>query len=644
MLLFVLLLNFVNLCQRLNAVDELERVFRVPESVPDSASIGFINGQPTEDNSKQNFFIVFPPSIDGKDNGAAEKLLQVDERTGEVALRHGQSLDFERERRLYVLAVPVDGSAPVSVIIQVQDENDNAPQFPVGNVRLEVSEYARINTVLGLPLARDADAPPFDVQRYRIASGNVNNAFRLAQPQQQQHAKQQNNYNNELELVVNGRLDREYRSRYELLIEAIDGGRPTKVGSMRVQIDVLDANDNHPEFVQPRYAARIGPNTAPGIPILRVGAKDPDARENGRVEYGIISQSIVGPQPSSSIPTAPFQLDPQSGTLSLAQAVPPLPHSITFDILIRARDHGVPDALESSTTVEVIVDGTSNVLGETPNVASLSVIWLTDDGTGENVPEGLPLGYVLARVAIERTHRGRAVQEEEQKQLEDSLNLSLLGAQATVCLRQTDSEHIYLLVICGQFDREQTPELRMDLLVRNMSDVLLDHPVRLVLLDINDNAPRWNQSHFQFQWAIGAFEPGHGEEDDSIQNESAERIGADYGNYIRLVATDADAGENGRVRYSTIGTDLFGIEPELGILTLDEDKLPICPMDTSSFQVQAEDHGNPSPLRSRVNITVRFVHAQPAQRVHFAQSVYEVRVAEDAQPGTCVLQVGKQIL
>uniref|UniRef100_A0A183BTH0 CA domain-containing protein n=1 Tax=Globodera pallida TaxID=36090 RepID=A0A183BTH0_GLOPA len=160
-------------------------------------------------------------------------------------------------------------------------------------VQLEVSEYARINTVLGLPLARDADAPPFDVQRYRIVSGNVNNAFRLSQPQQQQHAKQQNNNINELELVVNGRLDREYRSRYELLIEAIDGGRPTKVGSMRVQIDVLDANDNHPEFVQPRYAARIGPNTAPGIPILRVGAKDPDARENGRVEYGIISYCIL---------------------------------------------------------------------------------------------------------------------------------------------------------------------------------------------------------------------------------------------------------------------------------------------------------------------------------------------------------------
>uniref|UniRef100_A0A914HT00 4-hydroxyphenylpyruvate dioxygenase n=1 Tax=Globodera rostochiensis TaxID=31243 RepID=A0A914HT00_GLORO len=40
-------------------------------------------------------------------------------------------------------------------------------------VQLEVSEYARINTVLGLLLARDADAPPLDLQRYRIAAGNL---------------------------------------------------------------------------------------------------------------------------------------------------------------------------------------------------------------------------------------------------------------------------------------------------------------------------------------------------------------------------------------------------------------------------------------------------------------------------------------
>lgn len=80
-----------------------------------------------------------------------------------------------------------------------------------------MSEYARINTELALPLARDADSAAFGVQKYRIAAGNPNNAFRLSY-----HPARY------LDLVVNGRLDREYRARYDLRVEALDGGHPPK--------------------------------------------------------------------------------------------------------------------------------------------------------------------------------------------------------------------------------------------------------------------------------------------------------------------------------------------------------------------------------------------------------------------------------
>jgi hypothetical protein len=65
-----------------------------------------------------------------------------------------------------------------------------------------------------------------------------------------------------------------------------------RVGTLKVHVNVLDANDNTPEFVQPHYSARIGPNTAPGIPIIRVTAKDPDAGQNGRISYGITKASL----------------------------------------------------------------------------------------------------------------------------------------------------------------------------------------------------------------------------------------------------------------------------------------------------------------------------------------------------------------
>ena len=60
-------------------------------------------------------------------------------------------------------------------------------------------------------------------------------------------------------------------------------------------MDVLDANDNPPEFIQQHYSARIGPGTGPGIPILRVAARDPDEAENGRISYAIGTVSIYWP-------------------------------------------------------------------------------------------------------------------------------------------------------------------------------------------------------------------------------------------------------------------------------------------------------------------------------------------------------------
>ena len=61
-------------------------------------------------------------------------MLSVNERTGEVALQG--ELDHEKENKLILLAIPTDGSKTIKVIIEVEDENDNPPTFPVSDINV----------------------------------------------------------------------------------------------------------------------------------------------------------------------------------------------------------------------------------------------------------------------------------------------------------------------------------------------------------------------------------------------------------------------------------------------------------------------------------------------------------------------------
>jgi len=66
---------------------------------------------------------------------------------------------------------------------------------------------------------------------------------------------------------------------------AIDGGEPARTGSVDVDIAVVDANDNRPEFEQSVYDVKVPENTAVGSVLVQVRAKDRDAGLNGRVRY-----------------------------------------------------------------------------------------------------------------------------------------------------------------------------------------------------------------------------------------------------------------------------------------------------------------------------------------------------------------------
>ena len=50
-------------------------------------------------------------------------------------------------------------------------------------------------------------------------------------------------------------------------------------------MELSDANDTPPRFVEARYTAVVPENSPPGTLVTQVAAEDPDLGESGRVHY-----------------------------------------------------------------------------------------------------------------------------------------------------------------------------------------------------------------------------------------------------------------------------------------------------------------------------------------------------------------------
>ena len=82
-------------------------------------------------------------------------------------------------------------------------------------------------------------------------------------------------------------LDRESAAFHNITIEARDGGSPSLVATAVIYIDVIDDNDNDPEFAKRSYAASILESVKVGHSVLTVDASDLDLGENARIMYSI---------------------------------------------------------------------------------------------------------------------------------------------------------------------------------------------------------------------------------------------------------------------------------------------------------------------------------------------------------------------
>nr|BAD52312.1 cadherin-related neuronal receptor variable 8 [Danio rerio] len=266
---------------------------------------------------------------------------------------------------------PKPRAAHCKVLIEIVDVNDNIPEISVTSLAETVREDAAAGTMVGLITVKDGDAGKNGAVVLNIRGSAP---FRI-----------QNTYKNKYYLLVDGQLDRETASEYNVTISAADEGTPPLSSTSVIAVHVSDVNDNAPRFPEPVINVYVKENSQIGAVLHTVSAVDPDVGDNARITYSLLESSKSGPV------TSMININSDTGDLHSLQSFN-YEEIKTFEFKVQATDSGVPP-LSSNVTVNVFVldenDNSPAILAPYSELGSVNT---------ENIPYSAEAGYFVAKI------------------------------------------------------------------------------------------------------------------------------------------------------------------------------------------------------------------------------------------------------
>ncbi|XP_068129838.1 uncharacterized protein [Hyperolius riggenbachi] len=273
-------------------------------------------------------------------------------------------LDFEVTKNYELSIQAMDGGGLVAhakVLIEVQDQNDNAPDIFITSLFSPVAEDSSTGTAVALIRVRDRDSGEngdIDCQIIEVVP------FHLVLLSDSYYR-----------IVTTSSMDREKVALYNITILATDKGSPPLSSKRIINLEISDVNDNPPVFTKLNYVTYIHENNLPGALICIVKADDPDAGENAKITYSIFSINKEDIMLSSYL-----SINMETGAL-YAQRSFDYENQKEFQIQVTARDHGSPSLNSSSTLIIHIVDKNDN---------APKILYPSPEGTGSTVFEIVP--------------------------------------------------------------------------------------------------------------------------------------------------------------------------------------------------------------------------------------------------------------
>ncbi|KAF1499613.1 Protocadherin alpha-C2, partial [Eudyptula minor] len=483
-----------------------------------------------------------------------------------------QPLDREQSALQQLVLTAVDGGDPpksgtAQISVRVVDTNDNPPAFDRSTYTVSLLENAPPGTLVVKLNASDPDEG---------SNGDVIYSFSSYTPQKVRQLFTVDPHSGEVR--VNGTLDYEEASSYEIYVQATDQGPVSMAGHCKVLVNIVDANDNVPEVVLTSLYSPVPEDAKAGTVVALMSVTDQDSGLNKQVSLRIP-------------PSLPFTLNSFKNSYTLiTQGKLDHEKAAAYNITVTATDSGSPP-LSSQKVIYVEI---SDINDNPPH--------FEEPVYSVYIPENNPLGVLLC--TIKATDPDVAENAYVSYSLLDG-EIEGLPVASYVSIK-SDSGNMYAV---RSFDYETLREFQVVVQAQDAGIPPLSSTVtvHIYVVDENDHAP-------QILYPTST--------NTSAALEMIPRSA--YAGYLvtKIIAIDGDSGQNAWLFFHLVQTSdpgLFRVELHTGEIRttrkLGEDITP-----TFNLTVEVRDNGEP-PMSSSVAITVAVVDKVskiiPDTRRHF---------------------------
>lgn len=283
-------------------------------------------------------------------------------------------LDYKQERQYVLTVTASDGTRydTAQVFINVTDANTHRPVFQSANYQVFLSEEKPVGSTVVVISATDEDTGENARITY-VMEDNVPQ-FKIDPDTGA--------------ITTQMEIDYEDQASYTLAIIARDNGIPQKSDTTYVEIIILDANDNAPQFLRDLYQGTVFEDAPVYTSVLQISASDRDSGSNGRLSY-----TFQGGDDGEG----DFFIEPYSGIIRTARKLD-RENVPVYNLKAFAVDRGVPP-LKAPVNIHIIVQD----INDNAPVFEKDELFI-------DIEENSPVGSVVARITATDPDEGTNAQ------------------------------------------------------------------------------------------------------------------------------------------------------------------------------------------------------------------------------------------